>query len=86
MTNESTIRARDVCCFTSRQAGVLYDIANDVSTVLKVTGKRVPGDIASTSVADLLEMWVVQHTLLRVVMEELSLNLHKMCHHKLLKV
>ena len=41
-----------VTWFTSWQVGVLYDviIINNVSTILKVTGKRVPGDIASASI------------------------------------
>ena len=42
---------RDICCYTSwqLQLGVLYDVARDVSTILKMTGKRVPGDVESTS-------------------------------------
>ena len=27
--------------------GVLYDVASDISSILKVTGKRVPGDVDS---------------------------------------
>ena len=27
--------------------GVLYGVASDISSILKVTGKRVPGDVDS---------------------------------------
>ena len=43
----SIIRTRNVCCYTSWQVGVLYDVAIDVSSILKMTGKRVLGDVDS---------------------------------------
>ena len=47
MTEQSTIRARNVCWYTSRQEGVLNDVVGYISSILKVTGKRVPRDVDS---------------------------------------
>ena len=46
--HSTTTGARDPCCYISCPAGVLYDVVGDVSTILKVTGKQVPGDVDFT--------------------------------------
>ena len=44
----TTTRARDPFSYSSWYGGVVYDVANNISTILKMTEKRVPGDIDST--------------------------------------
>ena len=48
MTFHFTISAR-ICMFwlTTWQHGALYDVISNIGTILKVTGKRVPGGVDS---------------------------------------
>ena len=42
-----TMKVIDPPCYTSGQMGVVYGIGSDISSILKVAGKRVPGDVYS---------------------------------------
>ena len=48
MTFHFTISARIYKFWlTTWQHGALYDVISNIGTILKVTGKRVPGDVDS---------------------------------------